>query len=96
MDRPLTKPQVSFLTNAMRRPVTLYGSGNYRTAGSLKRQSLIAEAGHSDLSHGVLYRPTALGLKALLDYRSRRYAKSGCIAYLRDMQEVEAAIKAAA
>lgn len=85
----ITKPQANFLTNAMRRPITAYAT-DCRVAGNLRAAGLIREAGKS-ISHSTLFAPTPAGLAALREYRSARWARHGCVAYLQDLQEVEAA-----
>lgn len=89
----LTKPQANFLARAMERPITAYGS-DYRVAGNLRQAGLIEEAGKG-LSHSITFRPTREGLEALREYRSARWGRHGCMAYLSDLQKVEAALSQA-
>jgi hypothetical protein len=86
----ITKPQADFLARAFRAPITVYGS-DYRVAGNLRAAGLIQEAGKS-IGHSTLFAPTAAGLQALRDFRAKRWADHGCVAYLQDLQEVEAAL----
>jgi hypothetical protein len=83
--KPLTKPQVKFLTRLMREENVAVAGSLYRVAGTLSAQgrcSLVAD----------MASPTAQGLFALFAYRSRRWADCGCEAYALQRQEVLDAI----
>ncbi len=84
-ERPLTKPQVRMLTEAMRDCVNP-NRQSVRTASRLLEQGLLRGT-----SGGTCY-VTAAGLRALRDYRAKRWANYGCMAYLADLKEVEAAV----
>lgn len=81
--RDLTKPQAAMLTKAMRDAVLPYRQ-SYRPAYRLMEEGLLT----GDFLNGL--RITMGGLQVLRDYRAARWANYGCMAYLNDLQEVEA------
>lgn len=83
----ITKPQADFLGTAMKKPITAYAS-DVKVAGNLRAAGLIREAGKS-IGHSTLFVPTEAGIAALQEFRTKRYAARGCVAYLEDMQEVD-------
>jgi hypothetical protein len=93
--RKLTLPQALYLTAAMKRPCTCYGS-DYRVVGTLTAKGFLEEAGTSPLSHGTLYRPTRAGLEALLYDRKLDDWRSGSMATMERVRDVEAALEGVA
>lgn len=91
----LTNAQADFLTRAMHRPITAY-AGDMRVSKTLMGRSFVQCMGKDSLCHAPLYQPTMAGLQALRDFRAKRWAKCGCVAYLQDLQAVERAITAQA
>lgn len=84
----ITKPQADFLRRAMRKPITAYASDT-RVAANLIQSGLIEDAGRG-VGFSTVYRPTRAGLEALREFRSIRWGRHGCMAYLDDLKEVEA------
>lgn len=87
----ITKPQADFLTRAMRRPISAYGSDT-KVARNLRLSGLIQRASCTDPLSFLLWEPTTAGLEALREFRARRWANHGCMAYLDQLREVEAAL----
>lgn len=83
--RQLTKPQVAMLTRAMRLDVAFASRQKWKTAHHLNAR------GFATIDDNAV-RITHAGLRALRDYRAIRYANYGCIAYLHDLEEVDAFI----
>jgi hypothetical protein len=81
----LTKPQADFLFRVMLEPRTADGSA-LRVARNLERIELV------ELVPPMAYRATRLGLEALCYYWMLKDAASGCIAYMKHREEVEAAL----
>lgn len=85
--KPLTKPQVKFLTRLMRERSAPTSGPTYRVAANL------AEQGRCEI-HGAIAYPTAVGLHALYTHRARIWGEQGSMASLKDMEEVKAALAA--
>lgn len=89
----LSKLQANFLFAAMR------GGGRHsadcagqsRTANSLHSRSFVSITRHDGIFRDE-FDVTRAGLEALLDYWMRKDAASGCIAYQKRRQEVEAVL----
>jgi hypothetical protein len=87
----ITKPQAAFLGSIIKQPRAGY-AGSAIVASNLQRAGLVETTRDPAMRCITLYRPTIAGLKALRDYRARLWAKDGCVAYLRRLEEAEAAL----
>ena len=86
--RPLTKPQADLLFSLMRNEREPDGA-EWRVAGNLRAKGFVETAGRSQT-----FRPTRAGLEALAYYWMLKDARSGCIAWAKYRQEVDAALAA--
>lgn len=85
-----TKSQVKALTYAFEKNGALYAPG--RQMGGAYRRCCERLVDQFLLSPEPPFKLTVKGLHALREYRAERWAKVGCMAYLDQLREVEAAL----